>query len=121
MGPLDSPEEADGPGLETLCFQEIKAINDYYNFQYEIYYWRTSSGVEVDFILYGPRGIIAFEIKRSSRSTNKDLKGLKAFKKDFPQARLYLLYGGAREEFEDEITILPVTKALRDLPGILRG
>ncbi|MFQ5687161.1 MAG: ATP-binding protein [Candidatus Scalindua sp.] len=119
MGPLDSPEEAEGPGLETLCFQELKAINDYYNFQYEFYYWRTSNGVEVDFILYGPNGIIAFEIKRSSRLTKKDLKGLKAFKSDFPEAKLYLLYGGTRDEFEDEINILPVIKAIRNLPDIL--
>ncbi|MFV1974998.1 MAG: ATP-binding protein [Candidatus Scalindua sp.] len=119
MGPLDSPEEAEGPSLETLCFQELKAINDYYNFQYELYYWRTSNGVEVDFILYGSKGIIAFEIKRSSRLTKKDLKGLNAFKINFPEARLYLLYGGKREEFEGEINILPVVKALRDLPDIL--
>ncbi len=119
MGPLDSPEEAEGPSLETLCFQELKAINDYYNFQYELYYWRTNNGVEVDFILYGSKGIIAFEIKRSSRLTKKDLKGLKAFKINFPEARLYLLYGGKREEFEGEINILPVVKALRDLPDIL--
>ncbi len=121
MGPLDSPAEAEGQSLETLCFQELKAINDYYDFQYELYYWRTSNGVEVDFILYGPKGIIAFEVKRSNRLAKKDLKGLKAFKTDFPEARLYLLYGGTREEFEGEINILPMEKALRNLPDILRN
>ncbi len=119
MGPLDSPEEAEGPGLETLCFQELNAINDYFNFQYEFYYWRTSNGAEVDFILYGPKGILAFEIKRSVRLARKDLKGLKSFRRDFPEAKLYLLYGGVREEFEDNIKILPIAQALQNLPDIL--
>lgn len=38
MGPLDSPGEAEGPALETLLIQEIKAINDYYGYGYECYY-----------------------------------------------------------------------------------
>jgi len=89
MGPLDSPEEAEGPGLETLCFQELSAINDYFDYQYDLYYWRTSNGLEVDFILYGPKGLMAFEVKRSSRLSKKDLNGLKMFHNDFPEAKLY--------------------------------
>lgn len=119
MGPLDSPEEVEGPGLETLCFQELTAVNDYFDYQYDLYYWRTSNGLEVDFILYGAKGIIAFEVKRSSRFTKKDLNGLKSFHKDYPEAKCYLLYGGARMEYEAGIHILPVSKALIELPEIL--
>lgn len=119
MGPLDSPEEAEGPGLETLCFQELSAINDYFDYQYDLYYWRTSNGLEVDFILYGPKGLMAFEVKRSSRLSKKDLNGLKMFHNDFPEAKLYLLYGGSREEYENGIQILSVEKALKELPDIL--
>jgi predicted AAA+ superfamily ATPase len=118
-GPLDSPEEIEGASLETLCFQEIKAINDYFNYQYDLYYWRTSNRVEVDFVLYGPKGIIAFEVKRSKRITKKDLSGLKAFKSDFPEATLYLLYGGTKNLYEDGIKILPVDYALKQIPNIL--
>jgi predicted AAA+ superfamily ATPase len=103
MGPLDSPEEAEGPGLETLCFQELTAINDYYDYQYDIYYWRTSNGMEVDFILYGPKGLLAFEIKRSRHVSSKDLRGLKKFQADYPEAKSYLLYGGDREEYYNNI------------------
>jgi predicted AAA+ superfamily ATPase len=120
-GPLDSPEEIDGASLETLCFQEIRAINDYFNYQYDLYYWRTSNGAEVDFVLYGPKGIIAFEVKRSKRITKKDLSGLKAFKSDFPEATLYLLYGGTKNLYEDGIKILPVDYALKQIPGILEN
>ena len=121
MGPLDSPQEAEDPGLETLCFQELSAINDYYNYDYNLYYWRTSNGVEVDFILYGPKGLLAFEIKRSDRISKKDLKGLKSFANDYPEAKLYMLYGGSRQEYVDNISILPVEKALKELPTMLQN
>lgn len=121
MGPLDSPQEAEGPSLETLCFQELSAINDYYNYEYNLYYWRTSNGVEVDFILYGPKGLLAFEIKRSSRISKKDLNGLRLFANDYPEAKLYMLYGGSRHEYVNNISILPVEKALKELPAILQN
>ena len=121
MGPLDSSQEAEGPGLETLCFQELSAINDYYNYEYNLYYWRTSNGVEVDFILYGPKGLLAFEIKRSGRISKNDLNGLKSFANDYPEAKLYMLYGGSRQEYVDNISILPVEKALKELPTILQN
>lgn len=121
MGPLDSPQEAEGPALETLCFQELSAINDYYNYEYNLYYWRTSNGVEVDFILYGPKGLLAFEIKRSSRISKKDLNGLKSFANDYPEAKLYMLYGGSRQEYVNNISILPVEKGLKELPSILQN
>jgi len=121
MGPLDSPQEAEGPGMETLCFQELSAINDYYNYEYNLYYWRTSNGVEVDFILYGPKGLLAFEIKRSSRISKKNLNGLRLFANDYPDAKLYMLYGGSRQEYVNNISILPVEKALKELPAILQN
>ena len=121
MGPLDSSQEVEGASLETLCFQELSAINDYYNYEYDLYYWRTSNGVEVDFILYGPKGLLAFEIKRSSRISKKNLKGLKLFANDYPEAKLYMLYGGSRQEYVNNISILPVEKALKELPAILQN
>ena len=121
MGPLDVPSEAEGAALETLFLQNLKAINDYYELGYGIYFWRTSNQVEVDFILYGNKGLYAFEIKRASNINNKDLAGLKAFKKDYPQAKLYLVYTGKHREYHDDITFLPIEEALKGLPEILGG
>jgi predicted AAA+ superfamily ATPase len=67
MGPLDAPDEVEGISYESLFFQELKAVNDYYGFGYKIYYWRTNSNLEVDFVLYGNRGLKAFEIKKRGR------------------------------------------------------
>lgn len=121
MGPLDTNEEIDGPGFETLFLQEIQAINGYYNLDYTFYYWRTTHGTEVDFIAYGKNGLHAFEIKRKMKVTDKDLKGLRAFSKDYPMAKLHLIYGGRRKEYRDNADIIPMQDVLFMLKDILRG
>jgi predicted AAA+ superfamily ATPase len=118
-GPLDSPEEIDGPALETLLFQELRALNSYLRLGYDLSYWRTRTGIEVDLVLYGERGLHAFEIKRSSRVRDEDLRGLRAFGADYPVARLWMLCGGKRRLREERIEILPIEEGLRSLPEIL--
>lgn len=120
-GPLDMPEEMEGVAFETLVFQELRAINDYLRLGYELYYWHTSNQVEVDFVLYGNKGLKAFEVKRTSRLQENMLRGLKAFLKDYPSAKAYLIYGGTRRLYEGKITILPVQEALLTLPDILKS
>ncbi|MDD5774121.1 MAG: ATP-binding protein [bacterium] len=119
MGPLDMPEEASGSSLETLLFQELNAINDYFNLGYKIFYWRTSNNVEVDFVLYGARGIKAFEIKRTGKISSGMLKGLRSFSGDYPESKAYFLYGGERRMHQDNIEIIPIKDALKGLKEIL--
>lgn len=107
-GPLDMPEMIDGMALETLFFQEIKAINDYLELGYKIYYYRTAEKVEVDFILYGNKGIKAFEIKRTKKVSSSMLKGLKTFMRDYPMAKGYFIYGGERRMRDGNIEIVPL-------------
>jgi predicted AAA+ superfamily ATPase len=120
-GILDTPEEIDGAALETLFLQSLKAVNDYDGLGYNIYYWRTSNGQEVDFIVYGPKGLHAFEIKRANHVSNKMLKGLAAFKNDYPEAKLYFIYTGKQREYHDDIQVIPIEEALAGLPKILTG
>jgi predicted AAA+ superfamily ATPase len=94
MGPLDQPSEINGPALETIVAQHLRAWSEYQNADYTLYYWRTRHGVEVDFILYGPKGFWAIEIKNSQRVHSQDLKGLEAFCADYPEAIPLLLYCG---------------------------
>jgi len=119
MGPFDKPEEAEGPALESLALQEIQAINSYLDLEYEIYFWRTTTGLEVDFVLYGPKGLIGIEVKRSKKIETDDLKGLKAFQSDYPMAKLYILYGGEKTLHFDGITAMPFEKALKSLQLLL--
>ena len=120
-GPLDSPADIDGPALQTLVLQELRATNDYTNSSYEIFFWRTQSKLEVDFVLYGEKGLIAFEIKRSSNVSKKDTRGLREFKKDYPMARCYLLYGGDRVLHLDGATAIPIKAALKNLDKLLEN
>lgn len=118
-GPLDMPEMIDGIALETLLFQELLAINDYHNLGYKIHYYRTADGTEVDFVLYGEKGIKAFEVKRSKRLNPSMFRGLKKFLKDYPSAKTYFLYGGNRIMKEGEIEIIPLKEAIKKLKNIL--
>ncbi|HHL35510.1 MAG TPA: ATP-binding protein [Desulfobulbaceae bacterium] len=117
-GPLDRPEEIDGMALETLMFQELLAVNDLHRLGYELFYWRTSNGQEVDFVLYGEAGIIAIEVKRAAKIRSRDFRGLKAFGRDYPMASLYMFYGGDTKMYIDNITLIPIEEALVKLPEL---
>jgi predicted AAA+ superfamily ATPase len=118
-GPLDPVEEIDGAAIETLVAQELRAINDAFDLGYQLSFWRTRTGHEVDFVLYGERGLVAIEVKRSSRYREQDLAGLRVFGDDYPMARRFLFYGGDRDYEIDGIRVVPLARALPDLPTIL--
>lgn len=119
-GPLDRPEEIDGSALETLVFQELRSVNETMMLGYDLYYWRTAAGQEVDFVLYGEKGIIAIEVKRAATIRRQELRGLKAFSNDYPEAKNYLFYGGGRRRYEDGIELIPLDEAIRTLPDLLK-
>ena len=118
-GPLDAPEEIDGPALETVVLQELRAQNEHRRLGYSLHWWRTRTGAEVDFVLYGERGLRAFEVKRSQRVRDEDLAGLRAFLAEYPMAKACLLHGGSRRTREHGIDLWPVEVALRELPELL--
>ena len=119
VGPLDSEAEIDGPALETLVLQELRAANDYRDCGYQIHYWRTRAHLEVDFVLYGPRGLVAIEVKRSRQLHSADTRSLREFRNDYPVARCWVFYGGDHELELDGITAIPLERALPDLDRIL--
>lgn len=118
-GILDTFSELNGIAMETLFFQELRAINDYLQLDYKLYYWRTSYGTEVDFIAYGEKNLLAFEVKSKKQISNKDLKGLNAFKKDYPIAKCYLIHLGSQREYHKDIKVIPIQEALFMLPKLL--
>lgn len=118
VGPLDLPEEVAGAALETLVFQELLALRDYYGLDVDLRYWRTSSGAEVDFVLYGEKTFAAIEVKRIRRVKNSDLSGLKLFKQDYPEAKVFLVCGAERREYVDDIEIWPIEEFLQNLSSL---
>ncbi len=117
-GPLDSPQEIDGAGLEGLVAQHLRAWIAYGSKPCDLYYWKTKSGVEVDFILYGQDCFWAIEVKNSAKINNKMLKGLNTFLEDYPEAQTILLYRGNERLKIGNILCLPCEPFLRSLvPG----
>ena len=117
-GPLDRPAEIDGAALEGLVAQHLRAWNAYGKDRHSLYYWRTRAGNEVDFVVYGPDGLWALEVKNARNIRSKDLSGLRAFVKDYPEARAGLLYRGEERLEIDGILCLPCGEFLSGLvPG----
>lgn len=120
MGPFDTPQEIGGISVETLVCQHLVAVNDLMRLGYKTHYYRTATGIEVDFVMYGERGIIAIEVKSSNTYKPEMIAGLKRFSLDYPEAKLYLFYTGERKLYIDKITVLPLTYALHNLPILLK-
>jgi len=114
-GPLDRPQEIGGSALEGLVAQHLKAWTAYGGERFEIYFWRTRSGVEVNFIVYGEDGFWAIEVKNSSKVRDEDLRPLRTFQKDFPECRPILLYRGLERLLKHGILCLPCEEFLAQL------
>ncbi len=120
QGPLDNPQEIGGQALEGLVAQHLRSWIDYSNSDFTLHFWRTRSGVEVDFIVYGSEGIVAIEVKNSSRIQPQEIKSLRSFREDYPKAKLYLLYRGKERLMKDGIHCIPCDEFLSALrPGEL--
>ena len=114
-GPLDRPQEVEGAALEGLVCQHLRAWIDYSNTDSTLYYWRTRSGVEVDFVIYGSQGLRAIEVKNAVRIHPQDLRGLKAFREDYPEAEACLIYRGKDRLVKGGILCLPCDGFLSSL------
>ena len=117
-GPLDRPAEIDGAALEGLVEQHLRAWIAYSGLDVELSYWRTRSGTEVDFVLYGQDGFYAIEVKNSRVVRSDDLRALLTFRSDYPECEPVLLYRGEDRLVVGGVRCIPVEDFLRGLrPG----
>ncbi len=114
-GPLDRPDEIDGQALEGLVAQHLRAWAAYSRYDTEVFFWRTRGGTEVDFVVYGEPGLQAFEVKNAGKVQSGDLRALRAFREDYPEADTALLYRGRERLRIDGIWCLPVQEFLRGM------
>lgn len=113
-----SPTEIDGAALEGLVFQHLRAWNDYSGQHSTLYFWRTRAGLEVDFVVYGEKELVAIEVKNAAKVSSHDLQSLKAFIKDYPESRAVLLYRGQEQFLRDGVLCVPCERFLKALrPG----
>ncbi|OGT43117.1 MAG: ATPase [Gammaproteobacteria bacterium RIFCSPHIGHO2_12_FULL_37_34] len=116
QGPFDKTEEINGAALEGLVAQHLMAWIDYtIDKKYRLHFWRTRSGLEVDFIIYGPKYFWAIEVKNAKRIHPYDTRALKAFIEDYPQAKALLLYRGKEYVKQDNVLCIPCEDFLKQL------
>jgi hypothetical protein len=69
-------------------------------------YLRWSQTDEVDLVLYGNRGLRAFEVKMAENVRPDDLRSLLRFRADFPDAKTHFLYLGKRRWHDRGMEVL---------------
>ncbi|HSB70895.1 MAG TPA: AAA family ATPase [Candidatus Methylomirabilis sp.] len=114
-GPLDRPEEIEGQALEGMIAQHLKAWIAYSRVARDLFFWRTRSGVEVDFVVYGPDGLWALEVKNARKVHSADVRSLLAFREDYPRSKALLLYRGSDRLLVNGVLCLPCSAFLAGL------
>lgn len=111
-GPLDRPAEIAGAALEGLVAQHLRAWLEYSGTDGGLSFWRTRGGSEVDFVVYGAETFVAIEVKHTAEIRPADLRGLKTFGEDYPEASLRFLYRGREKLQIDRVRCLPCAEYL---------
>jgi predicted AAA+ superfamily ATPase len=107
-GILDSSEEVEGWALEGLVAQHLRSWVLAQTEPHCLSFWRTQTQLEVDFIIYGPKGFWAIEVKRSSNLGPKDTRALAAFKEEYPEATCLFVAPVKRQDNYRGFPILPM-------------
>lgn len=105
---LDLKGEIAGRSLEHLILMELMAYRDIRKKRFDIQYWRSKTGLEVDFILDDAK--IALEVKISKEVHQEDLKGMLAFCEEHPKTKAIVVSqdSAPRKMNIDKTTILTI-------------
>ncbi len=102
-----------GKAFEHFVLMEIVAYRSYAGKDFSINFWRTKSGLEVDFVL--GKGEVAIEIKGSSHVDKRDIYGLHAFTEAFSPKKSILVCNEREKRMYGKIAIIPWEVFLREL------
>lgn len=102
-----------GHALEHLIIQEIIAYLSYSNSKHELYYWRTTSGYEVDAVI--GKAHTAIEIKSTEEVQSHHTKGVKAFSEEFPDVKPIIVSLDKYPRQMNGVAIYPVNDFLKML------
>ena len=76
---LSREREPRGEHLENVVLQDLLAWRNSRIAPPEIFYWRTSKGYEVDFVIEDGRQLLPVEVKATSQPSTRDLKSMRVF------------------------------------------
>ncbi len=112
QGILDSKSEMEGLALEGLVAQHLHAWCSMQREPHTLSFWRTSHQLEVDFVVYGPQGFWAIEVKRSMDLNPQDIKGLSAFQEEYPEAKCFFVTMSQQRTVYKNFPVIPITEFL---------
>lgn len=115
QGILDSFQEIEGWALEGLVAQHLRNWVLAQSEPHSLSFWRTQTQLEVDFIIYGPRGFWAIEVKRSPNLGPDDTRALLAFQEEYPEAQCLFVVPGKQKENYRGFPVIPMKEFLLNI------
>ena len=90
-----------GSHLENLILLDLAVWRDARLERADVFYWRTASGEEVDFVIEAGDRLVPVEVKASTRLRLADARHIRAFRAEYGNAARagLILYGGREVEW----------------------
>jgi predicted AAA+ superfamily ATPase len=104
-GKIEYGSESFGHAFEHFIYHEIYSHCHYSGLNYPLSYWRTASGIEVDFILGNHE--VAIEVKSTRMARANHMSGLKSFSEEYNVKKLILVSNDQSPRKVGGILILP--------------
>lgn len=96
---LEPHTELYGKSFEQWVAMELRAALSYFKKKKNLYFWRTTTHIEVDFVV--PDNL-AIEVKSAKTVGNRDAKGLRAFKEESAVKRYIVVSHDLVERKDDD-------------------
>lgn len=117
-GGQTGPAGVEHRALAGFVVQQMQAWAAYSHGDAKLYYWRTRAGTEIDVVVNGSGGTVGFKVSNSDDVKSRELRALRAFRRDYPDAEAAILYRGRRRTLGDGTACIPVAGFLSALrPG----
>ncbi|MCL6102454.1 MAG: AAA family ATPase [Bacteroidetes bacterium] len=104
-GRIEFGSESFGKAFEHFIYLELYAHSKYTDLNYQISYWRTTSQIEVDFIL-GDHDV-AIEVKSTDMVNKRHIKGLQSFAEEYSVKRLIIVSNDPYPRQIENVSVLP--------------
>ena len=112
---LSGSDTASGAYLEALVLHDLLVWRDAQVPAPEVLFWRTTTDLEVDFVIEIGDRLLPIEVKAATNPGYSDTRGLRAFREEYPECFVggLLLHGGDRTLWmSDRILAVPWWRVL---------
>lgn len=96
---LSREQEPRGEHLETIIASDLFAWQGASAGAPRVFYWRTSKGAEVDFVIDDGTRLLPVEVKTTAQPSTRDMASMRVFLDDYDRASAGLLLHGGDQTF----------------------